>query len=97
MYKIIPKKSFNNDINRLIRQGLNEDALREKLRVVFDYMMKDDKISLSKMPYRAHKLKGEYKGCFDLHLAGDIVLIYQYNENNKTIDLVRIGSHSQLF
>ena len=97
MYKIVPKKSFNNDFSKLSARGLAEEELDKKLRVVFLLMINDDRIALGKMPYRAHKLKGKYKDCFDLHIAGDIVLIYSYDEDNKIIDLLRIGSHNQVF
>lgn len=97
MYKIVPKKSFNNDFNKLLQQGFDDEELDKKLRVVFSLMMNDNKIALGKMPYRAHKLKGKYKDCFDLHIAGDVVLIYSYDEDSKIIDLLRIGSHNQVF
>ena len=45
--------------------------------------------------YRDHPLKGPWQGHRDCHLRSDVVLIYARNE--KTIRLVRIGSHSELF
>ena len=93
MYRIVPKKSFIKDLNKIVQQGFDD----EKLKEIFSLMMKGDKVTLGKMPYREHKLMGKYKDCFDLHIAGDIVLIYSYDENNKIIDLLRIGSHNQVF
>jgi mRNA interferase YafQ len=42
-----------------------------------------------------HPLKGEYKDCREFHIIGDILVIYFIAEH--TLNLIRIGSHSQLF
>ncbi len=42
-----------------------------------------------------HPLKGEWKGCRDCHMKPDLVLIYRKTET--AIELLRIGSHSELF
>lgn len=44
---------------------------------------------------RDHALKGNHKGCRDCHLKPDVVMIYR--KTKTAIELVRIGSHSQLF
>lgn len=48
--------------------------------------------------YRQHPLKGEYSGCLEchIHIEGDFLLIW-YDEENNTIALFRLGSHSELF
>lgn len=45
--------------------------------------------------YRDHPLQGPWRGHRDCHLRSDVVLVYERDE--KTIRLVRIGSHSELF
>lgn len=42
-----------------------------------------------------HPLKGEWKGCRDCHLKPDLVMIYR--KSKTAIELVRLGSHSELF
>jgi len=44
---------------------------------------------------RDHPLKGEWRGYRDCHLKPDLVLIYKKDKDE--IQLVRIGSHSELF
>ena len=44
--------------------------------------------------YKPHMLKGEYKGCMECHIEGDFLLIWI---DGEIIDLLRIGSHSELF
>ena len=46
--------------------------------------------------YRPHMLSGEYKGCLECHIQGDFLLIW-YDEKSGIIELVRLGSHSELF
>lgn len=42
-----------------------------------------------------HPLQGEYSDFRELHISGDLLLIYRVIDD--TLELIRIGSHSQLF
>ncbi len=42
-----------------------------------------------------HALSGEYSDCREFHISGDLLVIYLINDD--TLNLIRIGSHSQLF
>ena len=42
-----------------------------------------------------HPLKGEYKDCREFHISGDLLVIYFIAD--ETLNLIRIGTHSQLF
>ena len=47
---------------------------------------------------RAHLLTGDYKGHLECHIEPDLLIIWlQYDQENKRIVLVRLGSHSELF
>ena len=46
--------------------------------------------------YYPHKLHGQYKGCMECHIQGDYLLIW-FDEVNDIIELVRLGTHSELF
>ena len=46
---------------------------------------------------RAHKLGGEYEGCFECHIQNDILLIYFLDEWRCILCAVDIGTHSELF
>jgi mRNA interferase YafQ len=45
--------------------------------------------------YRNHKLKGEFKNRWELHIEPDWLLVYK--RGNGEIILERTGSHSDLF
>ena len=44
---------------------------------------------------RNHTLQGEWSDFQELHLGGNLLLIYQTDE--QTVYLTRLGSHAQLF
>ncbi len=46
--------------------------------------------------YYPHMLKGNYAGYMECHIEGDFLLIWLDRETDQ-IDLVRLGSHSELF
>lgn len=57
--------------------------------------MLDNEIELPEK-YRVHMLKGEYMGCMECHIEGDFLLIWLDVETG-IIDVLRLGSHSELF
>ena len=46
--------------------------------------------------YKAHTLIGNYKDCMECHIKNDFLLIW-IDAENEVIEVVRIGSHSELF
>ena len=42
-----------------------------------------------------HQLQGSYKDCREFHISGDYLVIYRIEDN--VLQLLRIGSHSELF
>lgn len=45
--------------------------------------------------YDDHKLIGNWEGCRDCHVKSDLILIYEYSDDE--LILHRLGTHSQLF
>jgi len=46
---------------------------------------------------KPHKLKGNYQDNWECHIKPDLLIIWIQIESPKTIRLVRLGSHSELF
>ena len=46
--------------------------------------------------YKAHVLIGKYKDCMECHIKSNFLLIWIDTEHD-VIEIVRIGSHSELF
>ena len=82
-------RQFKKDLKRF----LNQPKKLEELNIVLEMLRKD--ISLPEK-YRLHTLKGDYSECFECHIEGDFLLIW-YDEENNTLALFRLGSHSELF
>lgn len=82
-------RQFKKDLKRY----LNQPKKLEELRIVLDMLRND--VTLPEK-YRAHSLKGEYAGCMECHIEGDYLLIW-YDEQNNTLAMFRLGSHSELF
>ena len=46
--------------------------------------------------YQPHMLHGNYKGCMESHIQGDFLLIW-IDPDSDIIELIRLGTHSELF
>ncbi|TGX84216.1 type II toxin-antitoxin system YafQ family toxin [Palleniella muris] len=44
--------------------------------------------------FRVHAQKGEYKGCLECHIESDFLLVWV---DDDSIQVVRVGSHSEVF
>lgn len=87
MKKIYPSTQFKKDYKRY----RNNPKLIEALGKIIDMLANEQDIPQENRP---HPLKGEYKGCMECHIGGDFLLIWV---SDDVIELVRLGSHSELF
>ncbi len=89
MKTLQPTTRFKKDLKRY----KNNTAKLEALEEVLILLQNEQPIPKE---YYPHILKGEYKGCMECHIQGDFLLIWIDTEND-IIELVRLGSHSELF
>ena len=47
--------------------------------------------------HKPHKLSGKFNGYWECHVKPDLLLIWEQTETLKLIELVRTGTHSDLF
>jgi len=90
MYSIQATNQFKKDFKLCSKRGLNIDLLTE----IVISLEKSGKV-LQK--HRPHLLIGNYKGLWECHIKPDWLLIWELEEDVKTITLHRTGSHSDLF
>ena len=76
-----------------LKRYRNKPQKLEALRKVLELLINEQPIP---QEYYPHMLQGEYKGCMECHIQGDFLLIW-IDEVNDIIELVRLGSHSELF
>ncbi|MGI4764784.1 MAG: type II toxin-antitoxin system YafQ family toxin [Janthinobacterium lividum] len=72
------------------RKGRNPGRLDAALSEVVEMLANDQPL-----PPREHALGGEWRGCRDLHVKPDLVLIYRLPDMD-TLQLIRLGSHSEM-
>ena len=89
-YDIIITNSCKRDIKRASKQGKNINLLFDVIDQLSDGKQLDPK-------FKDHKLSGNYEGKRECYIEPDFLLIYQINEKEIILYLVRVGSHSELF
>ncbi|MBO5612998.1 MAG: type II toxin-antitoxin system YafQ family toxin [Prevotella sp.] len=89
MKKIYPSSQYKKDYKRYRNQPKKIKALKE----VIDMLINEQPIPAT---YKPHFLTGAYRGCMECHIQGDFLLIW-VDEDKDIVELVRLGSHSELF
>ena len=89
MWSLEYSTQFKKDLKRFKHQILKILALKEVLR----QLANQGRPSPS---FRPHMLSGRYSGCLECHVQNDFLLIW-VDEGAKTVKLIRLGSHSDLF
>ncbi len=81
---------FKRDYKREKRKQHND--LDKKLMLVIESLATDAQLSES---LRDHRLSGSWKDHRDCHIRPNLILIYR-KPDADTLELVRLGSHSDL-
>jgi mRNA interferase YafQ len=89
-------KQFKSDKKRIKNSGRYD---WEKMRAVVKELMNDRPLAEK---HQDHKLTGDYVGARECHVEPDWLLVYnkEDGENKKDVgvlNLIRTGSHSELF
>ena len=79
---------FTRDVKRLTKRGWK----LKKLFALLTVLHQEQPLPPSARP---HLLQGKWDGCWDCHVAGDWILIYEITENE--VRLRRTGTHADLF
>ncbi len=85
--------SFKKDYKRLKKRGLPLHLLREAIEILVKTGTLPEK-------YRPHKLEGKYKGKWECHINGknsDWLMVWDQNDFELTLLMLRTGSHSDIF
>ncbi len=91
MYKIVPTKLFRKDYKRLCKSGrFNVSVLNEVINALAEGRVLEEK-------HKDHSLKGSMRDFWECHLQPDLLLVYKIYKNQLVLELVRLGSHSELF
>lgn len=89
MKKLQPTTQYRKDLKKYKNHPKKIAALKEVLVM----LQQEQPIPAE---YQPHELQGKYKGCLECHIKGDFLLIW-VDTDHDLVELVRLGSHSELY
>ena len=90
MYKITRSTRFKKDLRRCQKQT----KAMEKFKAIHECLVGGKPLAQQN---RDHNLSGSWHGYRECHIEPDWLLIYKVDDENNTIEYVRMGSHADLF
>ena len=87
-YKLARANSFKRSFKKI---KLTDDEESNYIETIY-HLLNNEELEPK---YKDHQLKGNLKEFRECHIKPDLLLIYKIN--NDTLELVDIGSHSELF
>lgn len=90
MLEIVMSNRFKRDLKLASRRGYNFELLNEIVSKLANRELLPEK-------NRDHALSGDYAGCRECHIAPDWLLVYQVEDKELILYLMRTGTHSDLF
>jgi mRNA interferase YafQ len=90
MYNVKTTNRFEKDAVKCIKRNYNFTLLQ----TVVSLLELNGKLPIQ---YKQHTLSGKYDDCRECHIKSDWLLIWRQNDDLSEIELVRTGTHSDLF
>lgn len=90
MLTLKPTTKFKKDVKRAHARGYKIELLNE----ILDQLASGEPLAAKN---HDHPLTGNLLGCRECHIAPDWLLIYEIDEPNEILYLLRTGTHSDLF
>ncbi len=92
-YSLEVTNQFKKDFKRCIKRGLPVEKIKTAMKLLE---------STGSLPpeYRPHKLVGQYAGKWECHIGGqnsDWLMVWDQNDTELTLLMLRTGSHSDIF
>lgn len=92
-YQLITSNKFLKDLKLLKKRSQKDFSL---LQEIVTLLVEHGHVGLAKK-YNIHKLNGNYAGYWECHVKPDLLLIWDENSEINILELVRTGTHSDLF
>ena len=89
-YSVRPTTRFRKDLKLMVKRGLDPAQLSE----VITLLARGERLPEK---YSDHALRGEYQGCRECHIQPDWLLVYEQDDKDLYLYLIRTGTHSDLF
>jgi len=91
MPKIYHSKRFEKSFKKILRSGKFDNYKLDKILIELE---RGTKLEIK---YRDHQLTGDMSQYRECHVENDLLLIYEVSKLGNYIEVVDIGSHSDLF
>lgn len=91
-YSLVPSTSFKKGLKKYLKNPQKRATIEHVLQ-----LLSENGVQAVPEKMLPHKLKGDYKDCWECHLMPDLLLIWKQYDTEKEILLIEIGSHSDLF
>lgn len=90
MYTIKTTRQFDKEVKLCKKRGYDLSKLEEVMTLLSEN---------GKLPpkYKPHKLSGNYANCWECHIKGDWLLVWQQDDEELILLLLNTGTHSDLF
>ena len=89
-YEIVFTPTFKRDYKLAKKRGFETGLLKEIVEKLANGEALPEK-------NRDHALIGNYKGCRECHIKPDWLLVYQIENEELLLCLIRTGTHADLF
>lgn len=93
MFTLNYTNKFLKDAKLLKKRSVLDAELLKDLLVILE----EKGVKGLDKKHKPHKLAGDYKGLWECHVKPDLLLIWDENEVISLIQLIRTGTHSDLF
>lgn len=90
MYSITYTKKFKKDYKKCLSRNYDINKLQSLIKSLMD----TGTVPAANKP---HKLLGDYKDIMECHIESDWLLLWFRYGSDNNIELVRTGTHSDLF
>lgn len=90
MLTIKYQSAFKKDYKRIKKRGYDIRLLE----AVIESLANEQKLDRK---YKDHELSGKFVGCRECHITSDWLLIYEIVEDKLILEIMRTGTHSDLF
>ena len=81
---------FQKDYKNLVKRKLDVSKVHEVIEILASG-------NVLPVKYHDHALSGDYQGARECHIRPDWLLIYSISNEKLILELMRTGSHSDLF
>lgn len=90
MYEIRVSNRFKKQVKLCVKRGYDIALLERAISLLSE---------TGELPqnYRSHKLSGDYADCWECHIQGDWLLIWEQNDSELFLLFTGTGTHSDLF